>query len=96
MTGSDEADGGGVDDDVEDEDLDELAPVTSSSSLRTAQEQDGGTHRVVERGDDHAESDRDELDELAPVASGVRTAQSQPDVAVGADDDGDEGCGGDD
>ena len=97
MTGSDEADGGGVDDDVDaDEDLDELAPVTSSSSLRTAQEQDGGTGRIVEREDDHAESDRDELDELAPVVSGVRTAQSQPDVAVGADDDGDEECGGDD
>jgi len=92
VTGSDEADDPG--DDVEDEDLDELAPV--SSSLRTAQEQDGRTDRIVEREDDHAESDRDELDELAPVASEVRTAQSQPDVAVGADDDGDKECGGDD
>jgi hypothetical protein len=93
VTGSDKADDPG--DDVGDEDLDELAPVPSSS-LRTAQEQDGGTDRIMERTDDRAESDRDELDELAPVASGVRTAQSQPDVAVGADDDGDEGCGGDD
>lgn len=91
MTGSGEADDSG--DDVEDEDLDELAPV--SSSLRTAQEQDGGTNRIVEREDDHAESDRDELDELAPVVSGVRTAQSQPDVDA-AGDDGDEECGGDD
>lgn len=93
MTGSDEADDPGDDVDVE-EDLDELAPV--SSSLRTAQEQEGGTDRIVEEGGGEAESDRDELDELAPVATGVRTAQSQPDVAVGADDEGDEECGGDD
>lgn len=95
MTGSDEADDPGDDVDAE-EDLDELAPVVSS--LWTAQEQDGGTDRIVERGDDHAESDRDALDELAPVASGVRTAQSQHDAgaADGSSDDGDEECGGDD
>jgi len=97
MKGSDEADGGGVDDDVDaDEDLDELHPV--SSSLRTAQEQDGGTDRIVERGDGQAESDRDELDELAPVTSSVRTAQSQPGAgaANGSSDDEDEESGGDD
>jgi len=50
MTGSDGADEGGNDGDGDsDEDLDELAPA-SSSSLRTAQEQDGGTDRIVERG----------------------------------------------
>ncbi|MFC7074341.1 hypothetical protein ACFQJ7_07145 [Halovenus rubra] len=105
MTGSDGADGGGVDDDVEDEDLDELHPV--SSSLRTAQEQEGGTSRVVEADDGQTESKGSgggsELDELAPVASGVRTTQSQPvaDDLDAAGDDGDAGAsdeesGGDD
>jgi len=47
MTGSDAADGDDEAGDV-DEDLDELQPV--STSLRTAQEQEGGTDRIVERG----------------------------------------------
>lgn len=101
MTGSNDADSDGADDDVDaDEDLDELQPV--SSSLRTAQEQDGGTNRVVEGDDEQGESkgsggDGSELDELAPVASGVRTAQTQSDVdGTDAGDDSDEGCGGDD
>jgi len=101
VTGSDGADDGSVGDDVDpDEGLDELQPV--STSLRTAQEQDGGTDRVVEGGDGRTESkgsdeDDSELDELAPVASGVRTAQSSSDVDdAAAGDDGDEGCGGDD
>jgi len=99
VTGADGADGDGVDDDVDaDEDLDELHPV--SSSLRTAQEQERGTDRVVEAGDVQAESknsdgDGSGLDELAPVTSAVRTAQSPSDVDA-AGDDGDEGCGDDD
>ena len=98
MTGSNGADDGGVADDVDaDEDLDELHPV--STSLRTAQEQEGGTNRLVEAGDGKVDSkspdgEDSELDELAPVSSAVRTGQSQPDTddADAAGDDGDAGA----